>query len=378
MPDVEPDDPVVDAPVKVPAVDHLPVRQQATGCEYTRKKNMSASIFKYFMEADKEQLQRMGIEIDAGLQLKWQTKMMTAERKPKLDDLGDALLHALNELLCGSTNYRQLVPDTPSVHNNRTVVLAILPHIAYWAVVHCTWNRFELEDFGIYESKLNGKFFKSLDVQQRILDNLDEQLSTALTEFSGKELFASVTDIKIIVKQLQCLKKHKLSELQAGSLTQSTYSAMKRSAAIACNTNCQIFERNDKNGHVYTRSDTASGHRVQVIKSTGKHLNAATTFLSWFQKFTKLDERVINLKYAQKLLFFQALCNVAASGESCLDMLQLSARSKYQLLCGPFSDPEVQSVVADLILIAINHNSGHVKAIAANSRRSHQDSVAPL
>jgi hypothetical protein len=325
------------------------------------------------MEANTEQQQNLGVQIDGGLQLEWQTRIRSTAGKLKLDDLGDALLHALNELLCGSTNYRQLVPDTPSVHNNRTVVLAILPHVAYWAAVHCTWNRFELEDFGTYESKLKGKYFKSLDVQQRIIDNLDPQLSTALTDFSGKQVFASVTDIKIIVKQLQGLKKHKMSPLQAGSLTQSTFSAMKRSAATACNTNCQVFERNDKNGHIYSRSDTATGHRVQVIRSSGKQLNAASAFLPWFNKFAKpvVDGRPLNLTTLQKVLFFQAISNVAASDNSSFHMLQLSDVSKAKLISGSFSDVEVQSVIADLILIGVNHNSDHVKAIAANYRQSH-------
>jgi hypothetical protein len=371
MSDVEPDDPVVDPPVNVPSVDNLPPHQQATASEYRRKKHMSACIFRYFMEADVEQQRSLGIEVDGSVQTEWQTRMKSTTTKLKLDDLGDALLHALNELLCGSTNYRQLVPDTPSVHNNRTVVVAILPHIAYWVVVHCTWNRFQLEDVGTYEPKLS-KFFKSTATQQRILDNLDQSLLTALTNFSGNDAFASVADIKIITKQLQGLKKHKLSGLQAGALTESTYCAMKRSAAMACNTNCQVFEKTDKHGHVYTRIDTATGNRVQVIRSAGKHLNAATAFLPWFDKYGKrvLKNRDANLNTLEKLLLFKSLRDVAASDDSSLCSLELSQTAKAKLVTDSFSAHEVQTVIVDLLLIAVNSNQDHMKAIAANSRKS--------
>ena len=45
------------------------------------------------------------------------------ERNPrvKLDDVGDALLHSLNDILCGGSSYRQLVPSNVALHCNRTV-----------------------------------------------------------------------------------------------------------------------------------------------------------------------------------------------------------------------------------------------------------------
>jgi len=64
----------------------------------------------------------------------------------KLDDLGDALLHALNELLCGGSNYRQLVPASSSLQCNRSVVVAVHPNMTYWAALHVTWNKYELLD----------------------------------------------------------------------------------------------------------------------------------------------------------------------------------------------------------------------------------------
>ena len=39
----------------------------------------------------------------------------------KFDNLGNALLHALDEILCGSSNYRPLIPATPTFHDNCSV-----------------------------------------------------------------------------------------------------------------------------------------------------------------------------------------------------------------------------------------------------------------
>jgi len=67
----------------------------------------------------------------------------------KFDDLGDALLHALNEILCGSSNYRPLVPSMPSTDVNCSLVISVQPDKVYWVVIQCTWNVFTIENFGI-------------------------------------------------------------------------------------------------------------------------------------------------------------------------------------------------------------------------------------
>jgi len=89
--------------------------------EYRCKKRMSAAIFRYFIDANSEQQADLGITIDASVQEFWRNKIQNAPRKQKLDDLGDSLLHSVNEILAGSQNFKQLVPISPSLHNNRTI-----------------------------------------------------------------------------------------------------------------------------------------------------------------------------------------------------------------------------------------------------------------
>jgi hypothetical protein len=121
--------------------------------EYKKKKRMSAAVFKYFVEADELQQEDLKINITSEFQLVWKGDYFSRCERIKLDDVGDALLHALNDILCGGSNYKQLLPAASALHSNRTVAVAIYPTQAFWAVIHCTWNAFELENFGVYRVK---------------------------------------------------------------------------------------------------------------------------------------------------------------------------------------------------------------------------------
>jgi len=72
---------------------------------YRLKKKMSSDIFKYFIQATLDQQLDLQVYISAEVQLRWRTVMCKSIVK-KFDDLGDSLLHALNKILCGSSNYR--------------------------------------------------------------------------------------------------------------------------------------------------------------------------------------------------------------------------------------------------------------------------------
>jgi len=126
---------------------------QSESQEYRAKKKMSADVFRYIIEADEDQLQQMKLTVEKRVQDIWNEKI-TADSSVKLDDVGDALLHALDELLCGSTNFKQLVPASPSVRVNRTVAVAVFPDTTYWIVLNCRWNTFVFENFGCFQLQL--------------------------------------------------------------------------------------------------------------------------------------------------------------------------------------------------------------------------------
>ena len=196
--------------------------------EYKRKKEMSAKIFRYVMEAEKEQLVEMGLEVDCELQQQWKEKIGRGELD-QLHDLGDAMLHGLSEILCGASNYRPLTPVTPTLHVNRTVVISVHPDKTYWIVLNCTWNLFTIENVGVYESKLVANVpYKSTLTVDGIAEALDRGLSDALRQPQQSSMYAQVEVIKVIVKQIREDASTGLTPAAAGALTNSTVDAMKK------------------------------------------------------------------------------------------------------------------------------------------------------
>jgi hypothetical protein len=103
----------------------------------------------------------------------------------KYDDLGDALLHALNEILCNCPRFQQLVPSSVTLQKNRTVVMVILPVKAYWITMKCFWNQFVIEDMAVCNMQLKNETFAIERIVELSVRNFDPYLTKALTEFSS-------------------------------------------------------------------------------------------------------------------------------------------------------------------------------------------------
>jgi len=103
-------------------------------------------------------------------------------------------------VLCGATKYRQLVPSNVSLHNNRTVVITVCRDYTYWAVIHCTWNTFELEDIGFDFTMLNSAHFKSQQTVADIKRTLLLHLQAAMTDQAGTGLYRPVDIVQLVNK----------------------------------------------------------------------------------------------------------------------------------------------------------------------------------
>lgn len=134
-------------------------------------------------------------EVDELMTESWR-QTLEANKRFKLDDL-----HAMGDLMCGSSNYRQLVPAGPAIlYNNRTITLSIFPHETYWAVVLCKLNCFLLEDLSMFQVNIEGTpMFSSLGTKHLIKEELltCRQLADALTSFQGVGRFTTVEHIKV-------------------------------------------------------------------------------------------------------------------------------------------------------------------------------------
>jgi hypothetical protein len=338
--------------------------------EYKKKKRMSAAVFKYFVEADELQQEDLKINITSEFQLVWKGNI-SADASIKLDDVGDALLHALNDILCGGSNYKQLLPAASALHSNRTVAVAIYPTQAFWAVIHCTWNAFELENFGVYRSKLTDRYYKDPRTVEMTQKEIEDELLLALTSMGGEPTCTAVDHIKIVVKQLSRTEQHNLTKLEAGTLTNATVEAMRAICDKSCSAQSLTSDVHDRLlGTIYTRSDPSSGQKYQVFRSAGKHTNAILACLEWMRGNAEgfVESRRNSMTSDERLSFFKALEDFASTeGGGQMEMLHLSDLAAEKLRRKEINDV-VRKLLADLILIAVNRKQQHVKSIAANYR----------
>jgi len=307
----------------------------------------------------------------------------------KLDDVGDALLHALDEVLCGSSQFKQLVPAAPSVHVNRTVAVAVFPDTTYWVVINCRWNTFVFENFGYFTCRLRHAYYKDPSIVHAIKQNMVhcDDLWIALSVFEGNETYDAVQHIKVVVKQLTGHTELALKNEEAGALTDATTKAMKLICDGVIGTNSKLCDRRDRIlGSMYCRTSTLHHceRKFQVVNSTGKHTNAVLSCLSWMKQNLRdfVEHRREILTEAEKRSFFSAMVDLAHSGERCMEMIQLSeiVRTK---LCGDMvklrmeCDKAVARNMADLVLISLSKNLNHIKAVKANSRKTSRDAKPP-
>lgn len=306
--------------------------------------------------------------------------ILEADTGFKLDDLGDAFLHAIGDLVCGSSNYRQLSPATSVVlYNNRTVAVSIFPHETYWAVVLCKWNCFLVEDLGMFNVKIEGTpLFSSPGTKHVIKDELlsCRELADALTSFQGAEKFTAVDHIKVVVKQQTAHKARDLhTRVKAGGLTNSAVQAMQLICDDTMGDQSKLTHRKDKlSGNTYLR--VHSGKKFQVVRSTGKHTNALLSVISFSQQHLPdyVVKRRLALRENEKWIFYKELKDRSLKDAAGIESIQLSDVAKRKMASKEwaFCDKDNCRNYSDLILVALNKNMQRVKAVAANYRKARQ------
>jgi hypothetical protein len=350
--------------------------RRAKNIEYRKKKAMSSAVFKYFVNATPVQQAAMQVEIDAGVQEFWSDTISCG----KVDDMGDALLHALDEVLCGSSNYRQLLPPSSALRRNRTVVVVVLPDQVFWATVECVCNEFTIQDFGEAHIPLAEQYYLDPNTICRIKANLPYRVLSALQHFDSTVDFLTSTDfIQVIVKQLKPNTKRGLSSKAAGALTNACVKTMTTICDEVLPSSHVNVDNNKKIGWRYSRKCFATGRRYVVCRSSGKHLNAVLSCLEWMR--TNLPDfvrdRPLKVHNQGKQTFFDALRKVAVKANdektARLESIRLSKnvveRMKYK---EGTAHNFIRKVLADLILIALNNNQQYIRGISDNYRQPPQ------
>ena len=374
-------------PVDVEPSDEFTADQEQLyeSLEYHAKKKLSSKFFRYIINANEQTMEQMKLIVHEKVQNYWKEKI-AYNTNVKLDDAGDSVLHAIDELLCGSSNFRQLVPVAPSIHINRTVSIAIFPAMTYWVVLNCRWNVFVFENFGFFKSGICNSYYKDASTVEKIKTKISEctELWSALSGFEGSITYDAVDHIKVVVKQTTGHSDLNLTNKEAGAVTGATTKTMKKICDNVMGINSKLYEHRDRIlGLKYIRISTVHHDRkFQVLNSTGKHTNAVLTCLTWMQQ--NFRDFVVNrrefLYEAEKRRFYAAIRNLAQSDEPSMEMLQMTDYVKRKLLSSNISimtqsDRNFTRNIADLVLIAMSQNQQHVKAIAANSRKPTEKSA---
>jgi hypothetical protein len=151
---------------------------------------MSTHIFQYLINATAEQQTDMGVTITEGVQDEYRDKLQH-QPNTKLDDLGDAFLHAISGVMVRS-NYQQMVPPNTSLQCNRTIMLAVTWTHSYWSILNVTGNRYLLEALGYFENHLQGVTYSDPSTLQNAHGNIIDKHERILCR--------AVDRIKITVK----------------------------------------------------------------------------------------------------------------------------------------------------------------------------------
>jgi hypothetical protein len=352
---------------------------------YARRKKMSADVFRYVVEADEVKRAQMKLDVADGVR-DYHLQRLATDPSARLHDLGDALLHALRGILCGSCAFRSVQPKPLSLYTNRTVCVSFFPERAYWASVLVSWNGCLVEGIGWYtwKGKENNPRFLSQAYARRIERSISvgsergsRELGVALKAFDGGGLFASVDHIKVVVKQqTKFLERRLETRREAGAFTNATVAAMMQicDRVMGVQTSNRLKRNDKKTGWAYIRTNRNNQRKFQVVRSTGKHTNAVLTCLAWFRDnlASFVEQRRLKLDEYEKGVFFEAIREVSLEGRNNLELIQLSDR-----VCAFLASDDVAVKLpihyrnfADLILIALSKNQTHVKSVAANYRNT--------
>ena len=210
----------------------------------------------------------------------------------------------------------------------------------------CSWNSFICKALAVYDWRSINNKELYLDKDEKFINSIatsiSENLSAtylklALTSMNGENIYTHTNHLKVIIKQQTVLDKCSImTSKEAGALTSATVQALRKICdnVIEKSHSQLLFRKEKSSGVVFKRSNRDSGLKMQVLQSTGKHLNSCLCFLSWM--LYNLPEYVHNqrliLNEEEKYKLFSALREVAKNGQNNLELFTLSEKIKSFLM----------------------------------------------
>jgi hypothetical protein len=340
-------------------------------------KGMSQRLFTYLMNASPSDQSDMKMIINPPLQDVWRKKIAASSSQLRLHDLGDAFLHAIDEVICKMTNYRQLVPCDPVLSNNRSILFYFLQTKVYWVVITCYFNKFVLEDFDWYSPSYERvRCFKDMDIDL-ITEDLPETLKIALTDHSGNGVFPPVDTIKIIMRQTSHYKKYMAARL--GCLVNNAVKAFEIYVSQIDPSSKE--SRFTKPLYKYIRA-MKNGKKFEIVRSRGRHTNTIITFLELMDEIDPdySQSRQLRLAPMSQKEFFLKLTNVCQknikrANKPCkFGMFFISPTAQSRILAVTQHPEQLRS--GDLILDLLNQNQKYLKALANEHNKNKNKALA--
>jgi hypothetical protein len=276
----------------------------------------------------------MNLHINSAVQTYWQNKLK-ADPNLRVHDLGDAFLHAIDEIVCKVSNYRQLIASDPVLKNNRSTILYFLLEQVFWVTVSCYFNKFILEDMGSYKPNYNKMtYFKEMEFS-RVFKNWPDCMKLAISSHDCGNIFPQVDTIRIIVRQTS--DKDKQLACQLGCLTNRAVEAMEDYiTTLAPSSSSKVVRM--KIPHYKCSITLDNGKNYEVSRSTGKHTNNLITLLDWISKNDPnfAQSRTLRLAPISQHEFYQSLVaaseNNPESSKPCsVEMIEISPMAQLKL-----------------------------------------------
>jgi hypothetical protein len=334
----------------------------------TSDKPMSQRLFEYLVNASADEQKEMNLQINTYIQRYWKSKIEASRSRLRLHDLGDAFLHALNEIVCPVSNYRQLIPADAVLKNNRSTLLYFLFDRVYWVTVSCYFNKFVLEAMGSYVPFYDrGFYLKGLNLDH-IVKDFPQELKTAISCHDGGGIYPPVDSLRVIIRQTTHQSCRHLAA-QLGCITNRAVEALEYYLHKIAPTAKKSKMTTPHYRYLRVLEDRK---QFEVVRSTGQHTNNIITLLDYVAEYDPyfLKMRTFRLAPISQKEFFEALVS-ASERNSCyptrpcrMAMVQISPNAQTSINSTAYKAFIEQKIMGDLILDNLNKNQKHVKAIA--------------
>ncbi len=242
---------------------------------YKKQKDVSQKLMELF--ASDKDLDHLEVVIPLHVREYLRQLMKTS----KLDDVGDAFLHACREVLCGSSNYREFIPGQTLFQTNRCVAVRIVANWFVLVVLHIDNLTFTLEHVECFNTNLDQSniVFKDLHITDQIfLDAIPRSFSESL-EFQGSSaVFTPVNTIHFLIRHTSGRIPHSimlklLAYIEKSLKDRSDFAGVQQTSFFKSNRQTFRFE----------------GNKLLFMQQTsGKHVDARQVLPTTFENIPSM------------------------------------------------------------------------------------------